>query len=85
MKPTRSSLNSEIRQLAAPLSTSTDAINFQRVISKQQEVISSLQQEILMLKSYITLYKANSFEPTCIESSTISTSSSNDTLTKELE
>lgn len=38
-----------------------------------------------MLKSYITLHKSSNFEPLCTESSTISTSSSNDTLNKELE
>lgn len=85
MKSTRISLNSEIRQLSINPSVSGDAISFQRVIGKQQEVISSLQQEILMLKSYITLHKSSGFEPLCAESSTISTSSSNDTLNKVLE
>jgi hypothetical protein len=84
MKSTRISLNSEIRQLASSSSASPEAINFQRVIAKQQEVISSLHQEILMLKSYITLHRT-SVEPVCAESSTISTNSSNDTLNKELE
>jgi hypothetical protein len=31
------------------------------VIAKQQEVIASLHEEILMLKSYISIHKMNSF------------------------
>jgi hypothetical protein len=61
MKPARNSLNSEMRQLTSSSTTSTIAINFQRVIAKQQEVIASLHEEILMLKSYISIHKMNSF------------------------
>lgn len=86
MKPSRNSLNSEIQQLKTVSTASPMAINFQRVIAKQQEVIASLHEEILMLKSYISIHKSTNFDPVCSEISIISTNSSNDsTLNKDLE
>lgn len=37
---------------------SSPSLTFHRLIAKQQQVIASLQQEILMLKSYIALHSS---------------------------
>lgn len=51
------------------------SINYARLIEKQQEVISSLHEEILLLKSYITFHQHATSEVFC-EQSSINTATS---------
>lgn len=51
----RLSINEELHHLRAKNDENTIVIHFNKVIEKQREVIISLQSEILLLKSYISL------------------------------
>lgn len=51
----RLSINQELHNLRAKNDENAIVIHFNKVIDKQREVIISLQSEILLLKSYISM------------------------------
>ena len=51
----RLSINEELNNLRVKNDENAIVIHFNKVIEKQREVIVSLQSEILLLKSYISL------------------------------
>lgn len=51
----RLSINEELNNLRVKNDENAIVIHFNKVIEKQKEVIVSLQSEILLLKSYISL------------------------------
>lgn len=55
MKQAKSSLSQEIKQSKKHISTKQISIDFYKIIEKQREVINFLQEELILLKSYISL------------------------------